>query len=157
MAEEERPTLSHGEVEKVLDSTIPSNWLDPLFEKLGKHPWGCPDIERFLTALKKELNTAICQLAPEKQVSEPKEPIMSQWISVEDRLPNAYETGDWDGKKSDSVVVELANGKYEVAHLYSGFMDGSEFNDWYANDGFTLDGEVVQWMPLPPAPEQEEG
>ena len=92
----------------------------------------------------------------ESLTPEPKEPIMSRWISVEDRFPNAHETSVWwDGRKSDSVIVELVNGKHEVAHLYSGFMDGSEFNDWYDNGGFELDDKVVKWMPL--APEQEEG
>ena len=70
-------------------------------------------------------------------------------IPVEIEMPLAYETGDWDGKRSDVVIVKTRKDEYFVARLYHGFMDGSEFNDWYSEDDFEVPEEVVAWSELP--------
>lgn len=71
---------------------------------------------------------------------------LNGWIDVNDKLPITYITGDWDGKKSDEVVVETKSGKKYLAVCYHGFMDGSEFTDWYcANEGYEILDEIVRW------------
>lgn len=72
---------------------------------------------------------------------------MSNWINVNDKLPITYISGNWDGKKSDEVVVECANEKKYIACLYSGFMDGSEFNSWYSSEDWYLP-EVTRWVKI---------
>jgi hypothetical protein len=71
-----------------------------------------------------------------------------EWKYTEKQLPITYKTGDWDGKKSDEVIAEDADGKKYIAVLYSGFMDGSEFNDWYTNDDWCL-SRIVRWFSIP--------
>ena len=39
----------------------------------------------------------------------------SIWQNPESRKPLCYQSGDWDGKRSDSVLVELKNSNYVVA------------------------------------------
>jgi len=56
-----------------------------------------------------------------------------EWIDVKEKLPICFEDGDWDGKRSSQCLVKLDNGLFDVAVLYSGVMDGSEFADWYDN------------------------
>jgi len=40
-------------------AAIPTSWLDPLLsgkdEVMGPHPWGCPQVERLLNAIKARL------------------------------------------------------------------------------------------------------
>lgn len=69
------------------------------------------------------------------------------WIKVDDRLPHAYQTGNWDGKKSDEVLAEDKNGKKYIAVLYSGFLDGDDFNDWYNNNDYEIK-DVVRWCEI---------
>ena len=70
-------------------------------------------------------------------------------IGLGNLMPTTYETGDWDGKRSDFVVVKTDRDEYLIARLYSGFMDGSSFNDWYTGDDYTVQGNVVGWSELP--------
>jgi len=71
------------------------------------------------------------------------------WNYTKDKLPHAYITGGFDGKKSDEILVQDKDGSNYVAVLYSGFMDGFEFNDWYtSNDEYSLK-DIVKWMEIP--------
>lgn len=72
-----------------------------------------------------------------------------KFTSIKKELPCVYETGSWDGKRSDLVVLKLDNDEYAIGRLYSGFIDGSEFNDWYNSDDMTLNGNVIEWANLP--------
>lgn len=72
---------------------------------------------------------------------------LQDWKDVETEMPITYETGDWDGKRSDEVVVEDNNGKKHVARLYEGFMDGSAFSEWFENDDWAIN-EPVRWLSL---------
>ncbi len=72
------------------------------------------------------------------------------WISIENnKLPVTYETGDWDGKRSDFVFVMRKDGVPQAARLYSGFMDGSEFNNFCDVDDYEI-RSVTHWMIVPP-------
>jgi len=68
------------------------------------------------------------------------------WISVEDKTPIAYETGDWDGQRSDLFLCEDVMSEYHLAHLYE-YHDGQV--EWYDKEDFGLRHEIVKWMPLP--------
>lgn len=57
---------------------------------------------------------------------------LTKWNKTEESLPNAYETGDWDGKRSDQVMIQLKDNIVCIGVLYEGFIDGEEFQDWYA-------------------------
>lgn len=71
----------------------------------------------------------------------------SEWVIAEDENPICYESGDWDGKRSDFVLTEDSEGNYRVARMYEGFMDGSDFANWYDNDDNDLDQyTIVRWM-----------
>ena len=72
-----------------------------------------------------------------------------EWIDIEDNKPNCYETGDWDGKKSDTVLCMDANEEMHLAHCYEGIMDGSHFFDWYGKNGFELEVEIAYWAEIP--------
>jgi hypothetical protein len=77
-----------------------------------------------------------------------------EWISVEDRLPIATETGNWDGKRTGLVLIYTLSGKYATARMYTGVLDGEEFIDWYtANDDYILN-VITHWQPLPQPPKQ---
>lgn len=57
-----------------------------------------------------------------------------EWIDIKEKLPITYKTGDWDGKKSDTVLVQHKDGNYFTAVVYKGIIDGKEFRDWYNID-----------------------
>lgn len=70
-----------------------------------------------------------------------------RWIPVEEELPVCCESGNWDGLRSDYVLIKHSDGECRKAILYSGIMDGSEYNDWYSEHGYEL-GNIIEWRPL---------
>ncbi len=80
-------------------------------------------------------------------IAPPAEKASSAWISVEDRLPICWKTGDFDGKKSGPILAMDRAECYHVAFLYSGFMDGAEFNQFYDDRDFEIDG-IIKWQPI---------
>ena len=70
-----------------------------------------------------------------------------RWIPIEEELPVCCESGNWDGLRSDYVLIKHSDGEWRKAILYSGIMDGSEYNDWYSEDGYEL-GNIIEWRPL---------
>ncbi|QYS85428.1 hypothetical protein JJC03_09270 [Flavobacterium oreochromis] len=53
------------------------------------------------------------------------------WNKLSEKRPFAYKTGIFDGKQSDKVLVCDEYGKYHIAEMYEGFLDGSSFCDFY--------------------------
>jgi hypothetical protein len=76
------------------------------------------------------------------------------WISVKDRLPICFGRGNWDGLRSDLVLTIDNKGDINIALVYNGFMDGSEFENWYTKNDYEVENEVTHWMPLPEPPKQ---
>ena len=74
------------------------------------------------------------------------------WIDAEKHKPLAYEKGNWDGLRTDYLLVRTASGKITIARAYIGFLDGSDFCDWYLQDDFSLNEEVTHFMKLPENP-----
>jgi len=52
-------------------------------------------------------------------------------------------------KNSDHVLVENKNGEHMVALYCDGFMDGSNFGDWYDHNGYEIGVPIVRWMKIP--------
>jgi hypothetical protein len=92
---------------------------------------------------------------PEKYGLQP----INEWVSVSDRLPIAWETGGWDGKRTDEVLIRKTGDRYTIGRLYTGVLDGRVFTDWIEGkeEWSIYSGEVTHWQPLPPINEREEG
>lgn len=73
----------------------------------------------------------------------------SSLIPITDEKPLTYESGEWDGLRSDLVLVKNNKDNYCVGRLYCGRIDGSEFEDWYTDDDYEIQGEIVGWQKLP--------
>ena len=76
------------------------------------------------------------------------------WIYSEDQLPICYEIGDWYGKKSELIIGETINGKKFLGCCYEGFIDGTNFFDWYQVDeinknDWMVNVPVIRWMNIP--------
>ena len=69
------------------------------------------------------------------------------WNDVTKKKPLAYQSGGWDGLKSDKVLVCTRSGKYHIAEMYSGAMDGHEFNDFYDDRDFEIEN-VAFWTEI---------
>lgn len=67
-----------------------------------------------------------------------------QWINA-DIEPHCYESGNWDGKRSDWHLVETKEG-LSVGRCYSGFMDGSSFCCWYSDKDYEI--EVIRYQKI---------
>lgn len=67
-----------------------------------------------------------------------------KWISA-DIEPHCYESGNWDGKRSDWHLVETKEG-LSVGRCYSGFMDGSSFCCWYSDKDYEI--EVIRYQKI---------
>ena len=70
------------------------------------------------------------------------------WIYTKDENPRAWESGDWDGKRSDEVLAEDKNGKKYIAVVYSGILDSVRFDEWYDNNDYLIEN-IVRWMLIP--------
>lgn len=73
-----------------------------------------------------------------------------KWINVKSKTPPCYQSGHWDGLKSDRMLV-YANGETFSATAYEGFLDGSKYLEFYDFTGLELN-QVTHWMPLPSPP-----
>ena len=72
------------------------------------------------------------------------------WKKLIEETPIAIESGDWDGLKSEALIVADKDGKRRIAVMYEGTMDGSEFIYFQDEDsGYYIDN-VVHWAYIPP-------
>jgi hypothetical protein len=70
------------------------------------------------------------------------------WKKIEVEKPIAFESGNWDGKRSNFVLTASKDGNYSIARMYEGFMDGSHFCDFYDERDYEVEN-VEYWMPIP--------
>lgn len=71
-----------------------------------------------------------------------------EWVDINEETPICYEEGDWDGLRSEEVLV-ISEGVYKVARMYEGFMDGSKFADFYTEEDFEVNN-VTEWCVIKP-------
>jgi len=69
------------------------------------------------------------------------------WYKLKEKRPLAYRTGMFDGKKSEKVLVADEFGNYHIAEMYEGFLDGSEFCDFYNQNDFEVTN-VEYWTEI---------
>jgi len=73
--------------------------------------------------------------------------LAQRWIPIEKELPIAFESGNFDGLRSEFVIGKFKNGDWTKCRVYSGFMDGFNFVDWVdEHDCEILD--IVEWRPI---------
>jgi hypothetical protein len=71
--------------------------------------------------------------------------LKEQWQNVEKDPPLAFAAGDWDGLKSDIVIIRGSKREYSLAVLYKQ-KDGTI--DWYDQNDNTLDFDPIYWKKL---------
>ena len=69
------------------------------------------------------------------------------WHNLANKKPLAYKTGGWEGRKSDKILVCTMGGKYHVAEMYEGILDGNEFCDFYDDRDFEIQN-VKYWTEI---------
>jgi hypothetical protein len=70
-----------------------------------------------------------------------------RWIPIVDDSPLAYETGEWDGKRSDFVLAKNKWGNVFIARTYEGVIDGNKFCDFAEKDD-TILSHIIEWRPI---------
>ena len=72
-----------------------------------------------------------------------------RWVNVTERTPSCFMSGGWDGLKSEPVLAQDKDGKYYVAVVYQGILDGNKFCDWYDIADYEIHN-VVKWQYINP-------
>lgn len=72
------------------------------------------------------------------------------WKKIELETPIAVKSGDWDGLKSDALLLATQDKKIHVGIMYEGFMDGSHFRAFYDEISDYEIKNVVYWSYIPP-------
>jgi hypothetical protein len=66
------------------------------------------------------------------------------WINIKDHTPIGVDRGDWDGLRTEWLLVQNRKEEYHVARAYVGTMDGAEFCSFEDNLGYEVE-DVVFW------------
>ena len=69
------------------------------------------------------------------------------WTKLEYKKPITYISGDFDGLKSDQVLVIDKDGKYSVSEMYEWFYCDTEFCYFYDVNGFEVKN-VEYWTKI---------
>ena len=88
----------------------------------------------------------------QKQTSEPaeKEVCKWEWLPSEAVTTEYGEKGDWDGERTDLMLLKDENGKKCIGRAYYGFIDGSEFIDWYDSNDYDFgDTRITHYCKIP--------
>jgi hypothetical protein len=68
-----------------------------------------------------------------------------KWISVDDELPAGYESSvDWDGLRSDPVLVRNIKGEVFVAKAYINTHNDKYYCEFVDNMDYTIP-DIVEW------------
>lgn len=66
------------------------------------------------------------------------------WEDINKKKPIAVETGNWDGRKSEEILVRDIHGKFYIATMYEGCLDGNLFCDFYDSNDFEIKN-ITNW------------
>lgn len=72
------------------------------------------------------------------------------WHKLDECLPSATESGEWDGLKSEPLLVCDSERKFHVAVAYIGILDGNQFIDFYSEPSDFEIKHVVYWQYIEP-------
>lgn len=75
--------------------------------------------------------------------------VRSQWIKVSERPPLCFRSGNFDGLKSDPILVKDKNNTAFVAIAYAGTLDGSKFLDFYDHTNDYELCNITHWYEIP--------
>lgn len=65
-----------------------------------------------------------------------------KWKLCSEHQPMCYQTGHWDGKKSDNYLLEDRDGKQYIACAYETIYRGETYFEWYDNNDCSIDYPV---------------
>lgn len=71
-----------------------------------------------------------------------------KWRNIEKTKPICYKTGDWDGKKSDEILISDFNGKFHVVTCYETILQGEKIYDFYDSNDYEV-GNFLLWTEIP--------
>ena len=71
-----------------------------------------------------------------------------KWNLLTESQPLATENGNWDGLRSEPVLVADYGGTFYIAVMYEGKMDGNEYRDFFSLDDYEISG-ITHWMYIP--------
>ena len=77
----------------------------------------------------------------------------NDWIDIEKQKPLAWEKGEWDGNRTDFVLI--ANDKSDIpiiARAYENTIGATYTLDWYEKNDYEIKGNVTHWKKLPKHP-----
>ena len=69
------------------------------------------------------------------------------WYKIENKKPIASESGDWDGLRSNKILVCTMNKNIYIAVMYEGTLDGSVFCEFYDDKDFAIQN-IVLWTEI---------
>lgn len=81
----------------------------------------------------------------QKAVEEAKK---TKWIDIEKQKPLAWEKGEWDGDRTDFVLIATDKREILIARAYENFIGGIHTLDWVQKDDFDVKGNVTHWQKI---------
>ena len=97
-----------------------------------------------LKAENEELKKQI-ELMKYKQVVLPE----NKWFDIEKHKPLAWETGEWDGSRTDFMLVFTNKNEIFKARAYENIIGATNSLDWYDERDNDIKGIVTHWQKLP--------
>ena len=70
-----------------------------------------------------------------------------KWNSFNSIQPITYETGNWDGKRSDVVICFLKNGEYQLCIVYE--FERETLLCWVDILDFEVEEQIIMWAYIP--------
>lgn len=70
------------------------------------------------------------------------------WNDIKEKKPFCYKSGFWEGNMSDQIILRDKDGKHYIGVCYEGYLDGSEFCDFYDNEDCGL-LNITHWSEIP--------
>lgn len=72
------------------------------------------------------------------------------WKKLRDETPIALKSGNWDGLKSDTLLLISQEGRVHVGEMYEGCIDGNHFRNFYDPISEYEIENVVMWSYVKP-------
>lgn len=139
--------------DEIVDYLYAQFWARKVYEQMPENEYGyeyvpreavCKIVDGLIPMMKKYYNIDTSELHARIKELEEQVP---KWHYT--GVPICYETGPWDGKRSDFVLAIFDGLNPITARVYAGTMDGFEFADWYDADDNSINAKVEKWMYLP--------
>lgn len=70
------------------------------------------------------------------------------WNNINKTEPNAWETGDWDGSRTDFLLVLDKKGIAHIARAYQNIYQEESYFEWYDKEEYEVEN-VNFWMEIP--------